>query len=97
VVFLAKFFQARQLIFGIDVDGILDAGKTVSQLRFNELESWRQQIADNQDASGGLPMKLKEIQALEHTDTLVQIINITQPGMLHAALLREKVGTTITG
>ncbi|MCI0511659.1 isopentenyl phosphate kinase family protein [candidate division KSB1 bacterium] len=96
VVFLAKYFQARQLVFGIDVDGILDAGKTVPQLRFNELEGWRQRIADNQDASGGLPMKLKEIQALVNTGTQVQIINITQPGMLRAALLREKVGTIIT-
>lgn len=96
VVFLAKIFQATRLIFGLDVDGVLDRGKTVSKIRYAELEKWQSRITDNQDASGGLPRKLKEISALEGIDISVQLINLTQPGLLHAAIQGEHVGTIIT-
>lgn len=97
MIYLAKHFKARRVIFGMDVDGVLDeSGNPVPQISFSDLPNWINRIQNNQDASGGLPMKLREIQALQGMNIPVQLINITQPGMLRAALNGEMCGTLIS-
>jgi len=96
VVYLARHFGATRVIFGIDVDGILQEGQTVPHLKYQDLTRWQKIIADNKDASGGLPMKLKEIEALAGSGIPVHLINLTRPGTLAATLQGEAVGTIIT-
>ncbi len=95
-VYLARYFQARMIIFGMDVDGVLENGKTVSAIAYKDLPEWQQKIMKSTDASGGLPKKLGEIETLKDLNIPVKIINLLKPGTLLQAVKGEAIGTHIS-
>ena len=95
IVFLAKHFKARKILFGMDVPGILDQGTTIPHLFYHELDSLIETISENHDASGGLKNKLQEIKTCAGTGITVQLISLLEPNSLAAAIRDEPVGTLV--
>jgi isopentenyl phosphate kinase len=95
-VYLARYFQARAVIFGMDVDGVLENGETVPFIAYRDLPEWQEKILKSTDASGGLPKKLGEIEALKDLNMPVKIINLLKPGTLLQAVKGEATGTHIS-
>ncbi|HHE75764.1 MAG TPA: isopentenyl phosphate kinase family protein [Candidatus Aciduliprofundum boonei] len=91
---LAIKLKAEEIIYGTNVDGILDENgkliKKINKENINEVKLW-----ENGDFSGGMRNKIKE--ALRLRGTRVRIINLRKDGMLKAALKGEDVGTLIEG
>lgn len=96
VIYLAKFFQARKVIFAMDVPGILRQGRPIAHLSFDELSAVQAEIVANHDASGGLAKKLEEISALADSGIKVQLISLLEEQALLAAARDEPVGTVIS-
>jgi isopentenyl phosphate kinase len=89
---LALCLKADMIIYGTDVDGILDSNSNVipeiTGDNFPNID-----IKDNGDFSGGLKNKIVETMRLKGTE--VKIINLRKDGVLKKALQNEKVGTII--
>ena len=96
VIYLARFFKARKVIFAMDVSGVLRQGQTLPRLYFHELAELQNEIIASHDASGGLAKKLQEIESLAGSGTIVQLISLLEPNALLAAANDEPVGTLIT-
>lgn len=95
-IYLARYFHARTVIFGMDVDGVLENGKTVPFIAYQDLPVWQEKIMKGTDASGGLPKKLGEIETLKDLNIPVKIINMLKPGTLLQAVRGEATGTYIS-
>jgi isopentenyl phosphate kinase len=96
VVYLAKFFAARKVIFAMDVPGILRQGRTITRLSFSDLPRVQKEIIAGNDASGGLIKKLQEISALAGSGIDVQLVSLLEENSLLAAAQDESTGTLIT-
>ncbi len=91
---IAIRLNAEELIYGTNVDGILDENgnviKRITRENIDQLKFW-----ENDDFSGG--MKNKIIEAMKLNGTKVRIINLRKDGMLESSLNGEGVGTIIEG
>jgi isopentenyl phosphate kinase len=91
---IAVRLNADELIYGTDVDGILDENgeviESISRKNIDTLKFW-----ENDDFSGGMRNKVNE--AINLNGTVVRIINMRKDGMLERVLNGENVGTTIEG
>ncbi|HPI74971.1 MAG TPA: isopentenyl phosphate kinase [bacterium] len=96
VIYLARFFTARKVIFAMDVPGILRNGRPIPRLSFRELPTVQKEILSSQDASGGLAKKLEEIGALAGTGIDVQLVSLLEPDALLAAAHNQERGTLIS-
>lgn len=88
---LALKLNADLLIFGTDVDGIINKQKLISKISKSDamkIEYW-----DNKDLTGGMKNKIIEVKRLKNT--AIRIINIRKKGMLSNAIKRLEVGTLI--
>jgi len=91
---IALRMGAGEIIYGTDVDGILDEnGHVIKSIKRDEIDSLT--LWENGDFSGGMKNKLKE--TLKLGKTRVRIINLRKDGMLERALRGENVGTLIEG
>ena len=89
---LAQAFNSRLIIFGVDVDGVLDReGNVVQKLTLEDLEKIIAGVGTGSpvDVTGGMKGKLSE--ALEHRDYFekggeVWIINMLKKGNLYRAV-----------
>ncbi len=91
---IAIRLNAEELIYGTDVDGILDVkGEVIKSINRKNIETLK--FWDNNDFSGGMRNKVKE--AMNLNGTVVKIINLRKDGMLARVLNGENVGTTIEG
>lgn len=94
-IFLAKYFKARKVIFGMDVAGIFSEKTLVKAATFDEIPHLQTFIRDNHDASGGLHRKLSEIQQLNGANIPVQLVGLKEPAALLNAVNNDPIGTTI--
>ncbi len=91
---LALRLRADELIYGTNVDGILDEhGKVIERISRDNIEKIK--LWENGDFSGGMRNKIEE--ALRLRGVRVRIINLRKDGMLERALRGENVGTLIEG
>ena len=89
---IALAMDVNEIIFGTNVDGILDPlGRRIERLRMENLNSIA--LWDIGDFSGGMRNKIVEVMRLK--DTRVRIINLREDGNLRRALMGEDVGTII--
>jgi len=100
VTYLAKELSAKRVIFGTNVDGLLDADqKLIPEINLNNFENLlslaKESVAS--DVTGGMFGKLKEIEPLMRDGVDTIIINATRPGIIEEVLKGEKVvGTYFT-
>jgi isopentenyl phosphate kinase len=91
---IAELLGADMLIYGIDVDGVLDKDKKlIRELRkekINNVEYW-----EVNDVSGGIKAKLKYASEAANKGIKVRIINLRKEGILAKAIKGEDVGTLI--
>ena len=91
---LAIKLKAEEIIYGTDVDGILDQdGRVISQISHQNIMNLK--FWENGDFSGGMRNKIEE--ALRLKGTIIRIINLRKDGTLTKALQGENVGTVIEG
>ncbi len=91
---IALRLGAKKLIYGTDVDGVLDSqGNIIPRLRREDLDSL--DIWEIGDFSGGMKKKIEE--SMRTRNLIIQIINLRKDGMLARALNGESVGTIIEG
>ncbi len=89
---LALRLGADEIIYGTDVDGLLDEkGMVIGRIRKDEARSLP--LWDIGDFSGG--MKNKLLEALRLKDAKIRIINLRKDGNLKLALEGRDVGTLI--
>jgi len=100
VTYLAKELSVKKVIFGTNVDGLLDADKKlISEINLNTFENLlslaKESVAS--DVTGGMFGKLKEIEPLMREGVDAIIINATRPGIIEEVLKGKKVvGTYFT-
>ncbi len=91
---IALRLGASKLIYGTDVDGIIDSDgsviDTIDKDNIGNLHLW-----DTDDFSGGMKKKIEEAMRL-HGIT-VHVINLRKDGTLRKAIKGERIGTTIKG
>lgn len=89
---IAINLNAEQIIYGTDVDGILDSeGEIIPEIDISNLD--KIDIRDNGDFSGGLKNKIIEASRLRQVG--VKVINLRKDGMLKKVLQNQNIGTTI--
>lgn len=90
---LAIKFNAKALIFGTNVDGIIINGNVIPRVRLSEIDSLISKIETSKyDVTGGMIGKLSEIKEYLIKGGKASIIfNITRPGLLTKLLLGEKI------
>jgi isopentenyl phosphate kinase len=100
VTYLAKELSVKRVIFGTNVDGLLDADKKlIPEINLNTFENLlslaKESVAS--DVTGGMFGKLKEIEPLMREGVDAIIINATRPGIIEEVLKGKKVvGTYFT-
>ncbi|MEM2937319.1 MAG: isopentenyl phosphate kinase [Candidatus Bathyarchaeia archaeon] len=102
--FLAERFDAKNILIGVDVDGLYDAdpkknakAKMFDHLTLDELKKVQGRLGGSNacDVTGGMSSKIAElIPAIEH-GTPVLIVNATKPKNIYKALKGEKVKGTL--
>lgn len=90
---LAIRFNAKALVFGTDVDGIIINGRVLSKLKSSEIDSLVLKMESTKhDVTGGMIGKLLEIKDYLNKGGKSSIIfNITRPGLLTKLLLGEEI------
>lgn len=93
---LAAELNAKALLFGSDVDGILFDNKVVKEIRKEEIKRMQSKVSGRQgDVTGGMAGKLKEVDKyLSQGGELSVIFNLTKPGMLTKILKGQEVEAT---
>ncbi len=93
---LANRLHATKLIFGTDVDGIMDSsgGRIIRMRKRDALKIGVIKKQGAIDVSGGMARKLEQI-ALVEPGIKVLVINLRRPGELGKALRGEHVGTML--
>ncbi|MGC8537641.1 MAG: isopentenyl phosphate kinase [Candidatus Micrarchaeia archaeon] len=96
VAMLANRLNADKLVFGTDVNGLIDSSGNVigciSKKSINSISIIKTE--GTVDVSGGMRRKLEQI-ASTRSGTAVYIINLRRPGELKKALSGEGAGTLI--
>ncbi|MEM0286169.1 MAG: isopentenyl phosphate kinase [Candidatus Methanomethyliaceae archaeon] len=90
---LAIKFNAKALIFGTNVDGIIINGDIIPKIKLSEIDSLKSKIEYSKyDVTGGMLGKLSEIKEYLIKGGKTSIIfNITRPGLLTKLLLGENI------
>jgi isopentenyl phosphate kinase len=104
VAFLATRFNAKNIVIGVDVDGLYDAdpkndakAKMFEHLTLAELRKVQKLLGGSNacDVTGGMANKIAElIPAIEH-GIPVLIVNATKPKYIYKALKGERVKGTL--
>lgn len=104
VAFLATRFNAKNIVVGVDVDGLYDddpkinaKAKMFDHLTLAELKSVQKLLGGSNtcDVTGGMANKIAElIPAIEH-GIPVLIVNATKPRYIYKALKGERVKGTL--
>lgn len=91
---LTRSLDARMLIFGSDVEGVLDAKKKlikkIDGKNANKITYW-----NVNDVSGGMKTKVDKIFGLKGRKTKVAIISLRKDGVLASTLKGDIKGTEI--
>ncbi|MGB9732766.1 MAG: isopentenyl phosphate kinase [Candidatus Micrarchaeia archaeon] len=91
---IAELLGADMLIYGTDVDGVLDENKKViPELRKEEIDKIKYWKVD--DVSGGIQAKLRFAAEAASKGIKVMIINLRKKGNLSRAIAGENIGTRI--
>ncbi|MEM2946621.1 MAG: isopentenyl phosphate kinase [Candidatus Bathyarchaeia archaeon] len=104
VAFLAMMFNAKNIVVGVDVDGLYDAdpktnekAKMFDHLTLAELRNAQKLLSGSNacDVTGGMANKIIElIPAIEH-GIPVLMVNATKPKNIYKALKGERVRGTL--
>jgi isopentenyl phosphate kinase len=102
---LALRFEARQIIMGVDVDGLYTAdpkeetgANLIPELTLEELKELEKSLGKSQtvDVTGGMLGKVRELIPVVEKGISVSIVNATKPNRIYKALKNKKVlGTYI--
>lgn len=102
---LALRFEARQIIMGVDVDGLYTAdpkeetgANLIPELTLEELKELEKSLGKSQtvDVTGGMLGKVRELIPVVEKGVSVSIVNATKPNRIYKALKNKKVlGTYI--
>lgn len=104
VAYLAKKFDARRLVLGVDVDGLYDSdpkteknAQLYQQMTLRELKNIKGKlgISTTADVTGGMLGKITELIASVEHGIPVAIVNASKPDRVYKALIGEKVEGTI--
>ncbi|MGD8566227.1 MAG: isopentenyl phosphate kinase [Candidatus Bathyarchaeota archaeon] len=103
VVSLANKFNAKKIIFGVDVDGLFTAdpktnegAQLIQSITFNKLGLLINQIEKTKtDVTGGMFGKIFELTLGSNTETTTLIINAAKEGNIRKALKEEWVAGTM--
>ncbi|MHA1676306.1 MAG: isopentenyl phosphate kinase [Candidatus Njordarchaeales archaeon] len=93
--YLAKELGVAEVIFGVDVDGLIWDGivlKEVDKKMLNEILS---KMEEGKDVTGGMKGKLKHIYNIVSLGIPVRIVNLLVPDRLKKLLLGEDVLHTL--
>lgn len=93
---LAIEFNAKALIFGTNVDGIMINGNVMPRIKLSEVDFLISKIENSEyDVTGGMMGKLSEIKDyLKRGGRTSIIFNITRPGLLTKLFFEEKITCT---
>lgn len=93
---LAAKLNAKALLFGSNVNGILYDNKVVKEISKEEIKQMQNKVSSRKgDVTGGMAGKLKEVNKyLSQGGELSVIFNLTQPGMLTKILKGQDVEAT---
>lgn len=104
VSYLARKFEAKKIVIGVDVDGLFDSDPKKTKnpslyehLTLKELESKKSSIgaSNSSDITGGMLGKINELtSAIEH-GIPVSIINANKPNRIYKALAGSNVKGTL--
>ena len=89
--YLAKHFKASEVIFTLDVDGLLYKGELLEHVSKNELEDLIEKVETEVDATGGMRGKLTWVLRILNEGIPVSFVNLTVPNRLKKYLEGEKV------
>jgi isopentenyl phosphate kinase len=101
--YLAIKFNARQIIMGVDVDGLYDddpkakkTAKLFTHLTLRELKNLQNRLAKPSacDVTGGMFGKMTELMPVLEQGIPVSIVNAAKPNYVYKALKGEKVEGT---
>ncbi len=104
VAFLATQFSAKNIVIGVDVDGLYDTdpktdakAKMFDRLTLNELNKICGQLGGSNacDVTGGMRNKIAEIIPAVEKGIPVFIVNATKPKYVYKALKGENVKGTL--
>ncbi|MFX1518618.1 MAG: isopentenyl phosphate kinase [Promethearchaeota archaeon] len=100
VTYLAKELSVKKVIFGTNVDGLLDAdSKVIPEINYQNFETVLILAKESvtSDVTGGMFGKLKEIEPLMRKGIETIIINAKNPSIIEDVLKgRKVVGTYFT-
>lgn len=93
---LATELNAKALLFGSDVDGILCNNKVIKEISKEEMKRMQSKVSGrNGDVTGGMAGKLKEVDKyLSQGGELSVIFNLTKLGVLTKILKGQEVEAT---
>jgi isopentenyl phosphate kinase len=102
---LALRFEVRQIIMGVDVDGLYTAdpkeetgANLIPELTLEELKELEKSLRKSQtvDVTGGMLGKVRELIPVVEKGISVSIVNATKPNRIYKALKNKKaLGTYI--
>ena len=104
VAYLAKKFDARRVVLGVDVDGLYDSdpkteknAQLYQQMTLRELKDIKGKLGTSTtaDVTGGMLGKITELIASVEHGIPVAIVNASKPDRVYKALIGEKVEGTI--
>jgi isopentenyl phosphate kinase len=104
VSYIATKFNAKQIIMGVDVDGLYNSdpkveknAKPYGRLTLEELKNLQNKLDKPmaQDVTGGMFGKIAEIIPAIEKGIPVTIVNATKPNYVYRALKGEKVEGTL--
>jgi len=91
---LAKYFNAKEVIFTLDVDGLYNEGKLLEEVSKDDLHNLINKISTETDATGGMRGKLYWVLKILEENIPVTFINLTIPNRLRRYLSGEDVTCT---
>ncbi len=92
--FLAEKLGADEVIFTMDVDGLIYQGETLEKVERSELLDIMSKIRYEGDATGGIRGKLEWVSRILDAGIRVTFINLVEQGRLRKYLKGEKVVCT---
>lgn len=92
--FLAKKLGASEVIFTMDVDGLIYQGELIESISRDELSLIINKIPSEEDATGGMRGKLEWVLKILEEGINVTFINLIDRGRLQRYLKGEKVKCT---
>lgn len=79
---MAKHFNAREVIFAMDVDGLIWQGETLWSVTLDELREIYDKMEYGKDATGGIKGKLKYVIKILEEGIHVRFVNLLVPNRL---------------